>query len=229
MDSSIITFNPSLFNCPRVHSAWVDRTLGIQVEKIETTLYEAALKLDPQGSHKTWGRSLHEGNQTWVGLWSQTLQTPYSELKQICELLKPKKLEHLVDLGAGYGRMGWVLHLLYPETSFSGYEYVSERVIEGSRLLDQLGCVKARLIHQDLTQADFKLPEADFYFVYDYGTLEHIRHTLDQLKEMGDRKKFKVIARGLGTRSLIDHEHPWLSQVFDPHHEEHFSIYSMSM
>jgi len=45
---------------------------------------------------------------------------------------------------------------------------------------------------------------------------------------MADKMKFKVIARGKGSRSIIEHEHPWLSQVFEVHHEENFSIYSMS-
>src|SRR6476659_4118037 len=114
--------NPELFNSPdssyegrRLHSEQLDSMLGFKVQHIEDTLLKEAQEKHPEGSHKTWGMSIHQGNQTWVGLSHQTLQTPYSELKQICELLNPRPGERVVDLGAGYGRLGLVLAGLFPE------------------------------------------------------------------------------------------------------------------
>ena len=40
----------------------------------------------------------------------------------------------VVDLGAGYGRMGLVIAKHYPTLSFWGVEYVAERVAEGNRV-----------------------------------------------------------------------------------------------
>jgi hypothetical protein len=70
----------------------------------------------------------------------------------------------------------------------------------------------------------FELPEADYYLIYDYGTVAHIRHTLKQLEKMADRKNFKLIARGKGTRSLIEYEHPWLSAEYSV--DERFAVMS---
>lgn len=218
--------HPDFFTLP---SDQLDKILGFNVKEIEEDLLRRARLHNPDGTHKTWGQGIHDGNQTWVGLEPQTLQTPYSELKQMCDLLNPTESEIVVDLGAGYGRLGIVLGQLYPEVKFYGYEYVKERVKEGERILDEFQFYNAKLIEQDLVDENFKLPEADYYFVYDYGTLPHIRQTLKLLEEMGDKRNFKVIGRGQGTRSLIQYEHPWLSQVHDPHHEENFSIYSMCL
>lgn len=212
----------------REHSEKLDLHLGFEIAKIEGKLLEAAQAIDPQGSHKTWGQTIHAGNQTWVGLSHQTLQTPYSELKEICDLLNPAAGTKMVDLGAGYGRMGLVLKAFYPDVSFVGFEYVSERVNEGRRILQHYQCTNSQLHVQDLTEDGFILPKAEYYFLYDYGTVSHIKKTLTQLAIMGNLKKFKLIARGKGTRSLIDYEYPWLSQVYLPTHKEHFSIYSMS-
>lgn len=224
--------NPSIFEAEafdyesaRLHAEKLDQALGFQVEDIEKGLLARAQAKNPDGSHQTWGASIHEGNQTWVGLSHQTLQTPYLELKQICELLGPRPGELMVDLGAGYGRLGIVLATLYPEVKFLGYEYVSERVAEGARVLKLLGCDHSRLLEQDLTAEGFAIPSADYYFLYDYGTLPQIRQTLKQLEKIADHQKFKIVARGKGVRSLIQYEFPWLTVGGTSHHE-HFSIYS---
>lgn len=207
-----------------VHSRLVDDLLGFEILRIEMELLEEARELYPQGNLQTWGHSLHEGNQTWVGLDHQVLQTPYDELLEMASLLNPLDEEFWIDLGAGYGRLGLMLNFLYPHVRFEGYEYVSDRVREGQRILEKYQCSKARLLEQDLQAPEFSLPDANVYFVYDYGKVSHIRHTLKQIEEKALSLKFKLIARGRGTRSLIEHEHPWLT-VNPVIHRETFSIY----
>lgn len=200
-----------------------DKALGLKVSEIEAELLRRARELGP-GNHHTWGHALHQGQQTWVGLDPETLQTPYAELKEICEFLRPKDGEHLVDLGAGYGRLGLVLNGLFPRVFFTGFEYVSERVEEGKRVLNEQGCSRARLLLEDLSREDFVMPLADYYFIYDYGNIREIRRTLDQLGEIADQKKITIVARGKGVRSLIQHFYPWLSSIYDA---ENFSIYTL--
>jgi hypothetical protein len=208
-------------------SPQIDREFGLEIDRIEEVLWRRAKALRPEGNLSNLSHVLHDGHQTWVGLEPQVLNTPYEELLQICEVLRPEEGQHFVDLGAGYGRLGLVLNLLYPEVTFTGYELVPERVDEGNQVFLKEKCHKAKLITQDLTASDFVLPKADFYFLYDYGKVHHIRQTLSDLEKLAMAGKFKVIARGQGSRSIIEHEHPWLSQIYPVYRAEHFSIYSI--
>ena len=71
-----------------------------------------------------------------------------------------------------------------------------------------------------------EIPQAQYYFIYDYGKVSHIRRTLKQLEDLTTKQRFKVIARGKGCRSIIEYEHPWLCELNPVIHEENFSIYS---
>lgn len=212
----------------REHAEDLDKLLGVDVFNIEQELLKKAQAISPDGSHKTWGQTLHHGNQTWVGLSHQTLQTPYLEFKEMCDLLNPAPGTKVVDLGAGYGRMGIILNLFFPEVHFLGHELVKERVDEGNRVLRILNCHRAQLEMKDVAAEEYSVPKAEFYFIYDYGTIAHLKKTLAQLEEVAKDKNFKLIARGKGIVSLILYEHPWLSQVYDPIHRERYSIFSMS-
>lgn len=207
-------------------SVEIDQHFGFRVQEIEAALYQSAKILRPEGDLSNLGHVLHKGHQTWVGLEPETLQTPYAELVQLCQFLDPRSGEKMVDLGAGYGRLGMVLHILYPGVQFEGHELVLERVQEGNRVFDKNECHDARLFSQDLTDSTFKIPLAHYYFIYDYGKVAHIRQTLKQLEDLTSHHRFKVIARGKGSRSIIEHEHPWLSDVNPVIHQENFSIYS---
>jgi len=205
-------------------SSEIDDSLGFRIRPIEKMLFELAKSLRPDGNLNNLGSVLHQGNQTWIGLEPETLQTPYAELREVLEILKPLKGQRIVDLGAGYGRMGIILHFLYPGVHFLGIEFVPERVNEGARVFRELNA-DGELLQGDLTHADFVLPKANYYFIYDFGKVSHIRRTLKQIENAADEQKIVVIARGAGVRSIIDHEHPWLSGVHGPIHREKISIY----
>lgn len=207
-------------------SALIDKQLGFGITEIEIDLLKLAQSLAKTSDIYSLGKALHQGHQTWIGLDPQTLQTPYQELRQICDFLKPPVNSQVVDLGAGYGRLGLVLHQLYPGVKFSGFEYVKERVAEGNRVLELHGCSQAKLLVQDLLQENFSLPEAQYYFIYDYGFPAQIRQTLKQFQVLDEKEHFIMVARGEGIRSQIHLEHPWLCQVFTPYHQKNFSIYS---
>jgi hypothetical protein len=161
-----------------------------------------------------------------VGLDPQTLNTPYRELSDICTFLNPSDGQLMIDLGAGYGRLGLVLHHQFPLVHFRGFELVIDRVAEGNRVFAHQECKNAVLLMQDMTAGDFQIPVADYYFIYDFGKTAHIRKILCQLEALADKHHFKVIARGKGSRSIIDLEHPWLSGINDVHRAENYSIYS---
>lgn len=232
-DRKRLVLTPEFFQTPkandvirRQHSGVVDKILGFRVRYIEEMLIADARGFDPEGSHETWGPSMHEGVQTWVGLDIQTLQTPYSECLRILQLLKIKPYQHIVDLGAAYGRMGVVIGGLYIKNQFTGFEYVKARVDEGNRVFRELGMNRCQLHTQDLFDKSFEMTEADVYFIYDYGQVEHIDHTLKQLEVMAHKRPIKVVVRGKFTKQIIADRHPWLDKQYEGKLEELFNVYT---
>ncbi|HXH31008.1 MAG TPA: hypothetical protein VNJ01_09370 [Bacteriovoracaceae bacterium] len=192
------------------HSSLVDRILGFRPQYVEQMLVAEALDFDPEGNHETLGPALHDGIQTWVGLDLSTLQTPYSECLRILKLLRLKPYQQVVDLGAAYGRMGVVLGGLFIKSSFTGFEYVKARVDEGNRVYTCLDLQNCRLVQQDLFAKEFRIPEADLYFIYDFGQVEHIDHTLSELRAISEQRPIQVVTRGRFTKEIIEEKHPWL-------------------
>lgn len=224
---------PDFFKSPKIndvirkqHSQHIDKILGYKLEQVERRLIMKAQGLDPDGCHESWGPTMHSGVQTWVGLDLQILQTPYSEIMRILQLIKLKPQQHVVDLGAAYGRMGVVIGGLYGKSQFTGYEYVKERVDEGNRVFKDLSLKNCHLEAADLFSADFKLPQADVYFIYDYGHVEHIDHTLKQIAYVARKQPVKIVARGKFTKQIIASYHPWLELKYEGKLEEFFSVYS---
>jgi len=195
----------------QAHSEWVDQELGFETEKVEQRLLQ----------------SPHAGPavQNWIGLPVRTLLTPYTELRLLLERLKLQGGEFIVDLGAGYGRLAFVIGKHHPNVRFCGYELVAERVREGCRVLESFAYSQVELKIQDLTETSFELPAADIYFLYDFGSRVAIEKTLQDLRTISIGRKIRVVGRGRASRDAIEHLHPWLSQVNSPQHFAHYSIY----
>ena len=100
-----------------------------------------------------------------------------------------------------------------------GPELVPERVREAIR------CGARGMVCLDLASPDFVLPEAEAYFIYDFGTSAAIERTLAELRGIAARRRITVVGRGRLSRDCIERGHPWLSQVEAPVHRPHYSIY----
>lgn len=185
----------------KAHARRVDAWLGLRIEETETRLKS------------------YPGQETWQTKGSDVFLTPYTELRRMLELLQP--IGTIVDLGAGYGRLGFVIARQFPGVEFIGYEIVQERVEEGARALASFSPA-AKFLHADLTQ--FTPPPAEYYFLYDYGTREAIAKSLDDLKEIARKQKITVIGRGRAVRDEIERRQPWLT-VVEPEHHGNFSFY----
>jgi hypothetical protein len=191
----------------KTHARKVDDWLGLDTEAIERALI---LK----GCRKPAPASCGERQELWLGLDVQDLLTPYLDLRQLLHELQPKPGETIVDLGAAYGRMAFVLGRHYPGTSFVGYEFVGERIEEGRRALERAGFDTKtgllRLEHADLASRSFVPQPADIYFLYDYGTMKSVEKTLHDLRKIAATRVCRIVARGRHCRALISARHPWL-------------------
>lgn len=196
----------------QAHSTVVDAWLGLEVDAAE-----AIVSANPN----------EQDQNLWRDLPAKTLLTPYTELRRILGLLDPQPGDLVVDLGAAYGRMGFVIAEHYPGTQFVGYELADARVNAGVAAMKQRHLPNLiRLEKADLSSLEFRPETARFYFLYDYGSRRAIQKTLDDLREISVTKKIRVVGRGRAVRDAIERECPWLSQVNQPVHTSHFSIYS---
>lgn len=201
-------------------STLVDDWLGIEAERIEAALAEQAREEGATGARRA------EGQNLWIGLPVKTLLTPYMEIRRLLAQLAPPPGSAVVDLGAGYGRMGFVLGRHWPQVKFVGYECVAARVREATRCLAPWGYGdRVRVELADLHSPEFRPIAAEFYFLYDFGSHAAIRKTLDDLKRIASSRPITVIGRGRASRNEIERGHPWLSQVVPPAHFAHYSIY----
>ena len=203
----------------KAHAREVDAYLGLRIDAIESRLNQAGSKRpapDASGDHQ----------QLWFGLDPQDLLTPYLELRSTLEAVSVLRGSgHVVDLGAAYGRMGFVIERHFPAMSFTGYEYVGERVLEGAEALNRFGAKRSRLEHADLTSRGFKLPTADVYFIYDYGTPTAIERTLFALKKLAETREVLIVARGRHSRYAIESKHRWLAKLNPLAGERPITIY----
>lgn len=197
-------FRPLLSNIQhnltkRQISSQIDLDLGFKIKQIEQILQMKAKLLAPEKQFDQWGPTLHGGAQTWVGLDFQILQTSYHDLKSLFQMIKPLPTEKIVDLGAGYGRVGIFLHVFYPKTQFLGLELVQERVDEGNRLLQNFRSPNKRMEVSDLNELE-ELPEGDIYFIYDFGSVDHIKKILHLLKHTPKRM---LVVKGTIARQIM--------------------------
>lgn len=192
----------------KAHAIEGDQWLGLQVDAVEKSIR---------------GRQPIPGTEDWSWLSPQSFMTPYLELRSILELLDPPPGSTLVDLGCAYARMGFVMARYRPRSNFVGYELVPERATEAARLLADAPNV--RVVAQDLVAEGFRVPRAEYYFIYDFGAQPAISQILDQLRELARNHPIVVVARGRGVRQQIHSRHPWLAEVQEPRHFQHFSIY----
>ncbi|MCO4753872.1 MAG: methyltransferase [Bacteriovoracaceae bacterium] len=211
-DEEFFRFPMDDYQDAQLHSSLIDNILDIPVSDTEKLLRQKAQAIQSGGTVESWSAALHDGSLTWVGLNPAQLQTPYAE---ICELLDDMKLspgQRVIDLGAGYGRMGVIMGHLYPECEFLGYEMAQERVDVGNQAYADLKLDSAKLFGRNIASDDFELPVADHYFIYDFGNLPDMKRLIAKLDQLADQKiSFNVVARGRGINSLIQETAPWLS------------------
>jgi hypothetical protein len=151
------------------------------------------------------GERLYEG--AGVGV-----QSGYSTVLTALNHLQLTGDSKFVDLGSGYGRVGLVVGLLRPDIHFMGYEYVPHRVHVSAKTAERFHIEDHVKFHvQDLSLKEFKIPEAEVYYLYDPFSAETYSHVLNQLIDMSKRKPFVIVTKGNARKWLLDvaAEHNW--------------------
>ncbi|MFN7133712.1 MAG: SAM-dependent methyltransferase, partial [Myxococcales bacterium] len=143
------------------------------------------------------------------------LQTSYEDLQAAFEALAPRAGETLVDLGSGYGRVGFFLAVRHPEVKFVGYEIVKERVVESRRIAEALGVSdRVRFEEADMAAPEFRPERAALYFAYDPMNERHYAKLLADLEAVAREVPYRLAAfEGRGRFLATLRSVPWLRPV----------------
>ena len=200
----------------------LDRELGLLADAELLVSREAPV--DPKNSPDSL-------EQTWAHLSPDLFQTPYSELCDIVEhlhKLRPLGGSQWCELGAAYARLAFVLHAFDPEIGYQGFEIDAARVVRAQQALERYGISPSVLSRRNLLEVKAsEFARFDVFFCFDLGLRSSMSAVMDQIRLSTQVRPrlITMIARGRQSRDVIDHEHPWLSQVHPPEHLDHFSIY----
>lgn len=168
----------------------------------------------------------HKGYQTWNHLSEQAFQTPYAELVRMVEQVGLENKKKWLDCGAGYGRLGLILHLKYNFKNWHGIELVKSRADEARRIYENWGINSGLIINSDLLSCQDQIEQSDLFFVYDFGTIEQMKELLETLKNISLKKEIQIIARGKGFRSLIYKNNFWLESIMSDVNNSHWTLFS---
>ncbi len=187
---------------PRRHSKNLDKQFGYRINKIENKLsqkyreYDLYERPDEKKKH-------FPGCEAWIGLDPGALQTPYSEIFHAFNFLKDFKVDRIVDIGAGYGRVAFVMNAVFPYCEFIGFEIVKKRQAEGQRVFDNMCFPNSSLVNENVLNSAFELPSADIYFIYDFSESGDLDIILKQLDRIRAHRSFYLIAKGDRVASLM--------------------------
>ncbi|MBY0554725.1 methyltransferase [bacterium] len=125
------------------------------------------------------------------------VQSSYATTLIALRYLNLTKASKFIDLGSGYGRVGLVVGLMRPDIQFTGYEFVKERVDIANKACTRLNLDKhVSFVTQDLSLANFKIPQADTYYIFDAFTDASYVTIMDQLQEIAQVKKIVAVTKG---------------------------------
>lgn len=155
---------------------------------------DLGMKVDPEQAER-----LYEG--AGVGV-----QSGYSSVVTALQKLNLPRGARFIDLGSGYGRVGLIVGLMRPDLDFIGFEFVEHRVVISQESSRNLGLDDhVRFVSQDLSRADFRIPAAEVYYLYDPFTEETYKYVLEQLVEYGRHKEIVIVTKG--------NARTWLTEV----------------
>lgn len=212
---------------PRIHSKKLDKKLGFKISKIETKLSQVYrpynLAEDPTNKKKHF-----KGGQAWIGLHPQALQTTYNDIYAAFTYLSGANIKRVIDIGAGYGRVGLVLGSFFPEAQFLGIELVAQRVNEGNRIFKKFNLTNCEIINQNVVEEVKKIPNADLYFIYDFSVKTDIDIVLESVLEKRI-DPFYLVAHGDRVEFLMNKKYQKSWYQSEKVHNTNLRIYKFNI
>ena len=201
-------FDQSWYHQAKIDSM-IELAAGMQTQQISERIQRE--------NRSAFNRS-HEGEETYSFAGPELLLTPYSEIFNLFRAVRLKPGDSVVDLGAGFGRVGLALATKYPDVTFTGYEIVRDRIKEGERIAKAWGLEgQVHLHEQNLADPQFKPKAADVYYAFNPVSGATFDKILEDLREVGlqSGKRFKFIVFGPSPFFKTEAQ-PWLKEIKGP-------------
>lgn len=125
------------------------------------------------------------------------VQSSYSTFLTTLQFLNLPPGGRIIDLGSGYGRLGYIVGCLRPDLNFTGYEYVKERVQQSQSIAANFSLqASIQFVEQDLSADDFSLPSADLYYLYDPFSEATYKKIFTAIHQQARSKKVQIATKG---------------------------------
>jgi hypothetical protein len=196
----------------RLDNAQIDRLLGLEVKATSQKVGAMLTRETTWGKEHVWQEPGETGHP----------MTSYSDLTALLSHLNLPSGSVFSELGAGFGRAGLVVGLLYPQLRYLGYELVSPRV-EAAHNAHKTMRLDDRVRFQAVNMAEWEPTideDADVYYVFCSFREETGRHVLEQLRQIAERRTFRLVLN-LGMFGFEPQETPWLV------HERDLGIFTL--
>ena len=129
---------------------------------------------------------------------SDGFSSAYRNIKAILKASEMKDGDRFVDIGSSYGRVGCVVGANFPNTRFIGYEIVPERLAEAERIAETLELHNVSYFLEDVSADEFRMPEADWYFLYDSLNTDTLNYILEKMHTTLKNREARIIAKYTG-------------------------------
>ncbi len=166
---------------------------AVELGRLDSPQTRARSSLD---EYAAWSfRNAEHGSSLWTPAW-----TAHFLLRRLA--LPPGAT--VVDVGSGYGHLGFLIGLLRPDLKYIGIEIVPERAQESSRVARLFGFENVTILEKDLSAPNFKIPAADAYYFYDPVGIDTGAKVLSEIKDHANANSLRKVQLVVRLASTID-------------------------
>lgn len=126
----------------------------------------------------------------WAGInTGQVISSPIHMIAKASKELQLAPGQIFVDIGSGHGDPSLVFGAMNPQVEVTGYDFVKAKVQSAQRLADSMGLRNVEFIQQDLSDPNFHVRVADYYYFFNPANPNIVRKVVREIKE---NSKFRI-------------------------------------
>lgn len=148
------------------------------------------------------------------------VQSSYSQILLILKKLDINSESIIYDLGSGFGRVGFVVGILYPAAHFFGFEILESRVQKSNQISRDWNIhSKIQFITKDLGQDSESYETANIFYLYDPFQEETYKKVIEKINFVAQQKKIQIVTKGASKDFVVSLS---IKNKWPPHQELQF-------